>query len=186
LDDGLFETIARDVNVRGGAGNEMFGIWGIQANRDLQVDLGAGDDTLQLAESSILRNARIQLRNGINSAWIDDVHVVGRFTLNGGRGNDRVLVGTQSDGLFAATGNFSMGSGNDVLVLHNSEFRQLDADMGSGRDQLYVEDNTVTSRTRLQGGRDDDGLTEDLEEKNVLASLRVSGFEYGLQAWSEP
>jgi hypothetical protein len=121
--------------------------------------------------------------------------VDGRFTLNGGRGGDAVVVGAAPEwwhafhdapfqsGLNAASASFSMGSGDDSLALLDSVFATLDVKMTSGNNKLYFEGKRVAQRTRLQGGRGNDGLTSNLASKNDLFDWSTKNFNYDLPDW---
>jgi hypothetical protein len=179
IDEELLTIIARDVSVRGGAGNELFSLGDASIGRDLKLDTGSGDDYFYQICLVIGRNSETKLVNGSNYGKIVDVNVANRFTLNGGRGEDIVLVGTRSgSGVSAPSGSFSMGSGDDNLMLQSSVFDRLDVKMTSGNNKLYFERNRVTQRARLQGGRGYDGLTSNLAAKNVLFDWLATNFDY--------
>jgi ELWxxDGT repeat protein len=183
-DDDLLTVIARDVIVQGGAGSDKIGIWGGLIQRDLQIGAGRGDDEIRLGKSSIGRHAQLGLARGSNLVEIDELSVADRFELAGGRGQDQVLVGTQlASGLRADQATFRMSSGQDLLVLFKCDSRELLVQMDAGDDRLYAQENRVTARTRLQGGRGRDGLTTDVDEKNEFAGLTLRGFTDELDDW---
>jgi hypothetical protein len=184
VDEDVLTSIAQDLVVRGGAGADRFDIQGVAARRDLTIDTGAGDDLLDLLASSIGRNAQIKLTNGSNLAWVDEVTVGSRFGLDGGRGQDRVLIGSRAElGVQAGTSVINLGSGNDTLLLCESTFAQLQVNTTSGNNDVYLECNTVTARTTLRGGSGIDRLTKDLNLNDQLANLSVTKMLYELPKW---
>ncbi|MCL4206744.1 MAG: CAP domain-containing protein [Pirellulaceae bacterium] len=184
VDEDVLTSIAQDLVVRGGAGVDRFDIQGVAARRDLTVDTGAGDDLLDLLASSSGRNTQIKLTNGTNLAWVDEVTVGSRFGLDGGRGQDRVLIGSRAElGVRSGTSVINLGSGNDTLLLCESTFAQLQVNTTSGNNDVYLECNTVTARTTLRGGSGIDRLTKDLNLNDQLANLSVTKFLYELPKW---
>jgi hypothetical protein len=184
LDDDVLTTIARDLTLRGGAGKEWIGVQTASVNRDLKIEPGAGDDEVHLWDVNIRFNAQIKLNNGSNVVRINEVSAGGRFTLDGGRGQDHVLVGTGSDwGLHSPSAKFTLAERNDVLVPYNSEVKQLHVNVSSGNNQLYLQGNVVSGSIRLQGGRGNDGITRNFLDVNQLAKLSAANFNYLLDDW---
>jgi hypothetical protein len=178
-------VVGRDTIVQSGAGNDTIGIQGLVVQRDLRIDPCHGDDVVSLSDIGVSRHATIRLNRGLNTVEIDRMEVFARFALSGGRDADRVLVGTAgTGGLTADSASFSLGSGDDTLVLLDSLFRELAVDMGAGSDECYLEETEVTAKTRLRGGRGGSKITEDFEAKNDLAALDARDFDQVLAAWT--
>ncbi len=188
IDDELLTTIARDVRIRGGSGNESIRINATSIGRGLQVRSGRGDDVVDLFGNSIGRNASVMLGRGLNQAWIDEVAVSNRFTIRGSRGSDSVQIGTRGEsGLDATSASLKTRAGNDLIVLRNSDLERLRAKMGSGSDNLFMEENRITKRVRLDGGRGHNRITSNLASmgNDLATSLSVARFLSELQEWEQ-
>jgi len=86
-------------------------------------------------------------------------------------------------GVTSDSASFSIGSGNDTLVLLDSVFGELAVQTGTGDTGFYLEDTEVTRKTRLRAGSGGSKITKDFEAKNDLAALDARGFFEVLGAW---
>ncbi|MCL4205954.1 MAG: hypothetical protein KJ000_26010 [Pirellulaceae bacterium] len=176
--------VGRDLVVNSSTGNDTIGIQGLDVQRDMRIDPCSGDDGVTISDIDVGRHATIRLDRGLNTVEIDRLQVFARFALTGGRHADRVLVGTEgTGGLTSDSANFSMGSGDDTLVLLDSIFRDLAVNMGTGSTEFYLEVNEVNRKTTLRASRGYHKITEEFGDKNILAALNARGFDEVLAAW---
>ena len=122
--------------------------------RDIEANLGAGDDRMLVSEFSFSRQ-RVPIDATLNGEAGNDylVSSVGNDTLNGGEGNDFLKADGGMDTVNGGAGNdVLLGDGGDDTLNGDSGNDHLSG--GGGNDTVNGDDG----RDRLDGGRGNDTL----------------------------
>ena len=121
-----------DDTVYGGAGNDL-----LLGHGDLDRLIGgAGNDSINGGADNDVLNGSINFVSGANE----------RDTLTGGTGDDRFILGSESQAYYLASGNSDFATitdfkvGNDKVQLHGS-FDDYTVEVSAGNSQLYYGEN---------------------------------------------
>jgi hypothetical protein len=139
--------VGKDINVRTGTGNDMVGLLGVEAKRDIHIHSGLGHgDVVGMSNVRAGRNMRL--------TWGDDnafrnIKVGGKLTIRSGTGDDRFLV-------------------------ENLTASVADVNLGPGRDQLAIGTGvTITKKATISGGAGKDNIVS----ASPLNGAKIRSFE---------
>lgn len=135
------------------------------------IRTGRGSDKLEIRDS-LFTALTLRLGTGNDKAALLDVQVEGTLTASGGAGNDHLSL----DNVTAVDAVLNTGIGNDSIQLIDSEFDDLEMDLGDGNDRLTVEGTTATAfalasskgkdMVKDRGDNEIPGLEDLTEKKN--------------------
>lgn len=200
--DGTFNTpilianvfVAGSMTVATGAGNDNLYMesfregegdeGGSSIGVNLVVNMGAGNDNVQIVDYTIGNDMVVALGPGTNNAAIgvdaefggssEGNLTVGRnLTVVGGANTDNVEMGNLDvhNDLFAA-----LGAGNDTLFLTSSLIgRNATVDAGAGNDSVTVEDTQVAETATAVMGAGNDTLNISTSTAKKLVALGGAG-----------
>ena len=125
---------------------------------EVNLDVGAGDDTFELTDADVRGRANLQAGTGGDAATLRDVTVGGNAGVNaaGEGGSDtldfeNVMVG----GILNAL----TGDSDDTVTLDGVSADRLNARVGGGDDMLEVTDGEIRGTLNLQAGAGGDAVT---------------------------
>jgi hypothetical protein len=130
--DGSTLTITgTDTTINGSDGPVSFR----QVRRSLNVNLGDGDDSLDISHVKLLRGLNVNLGEGNDTLNVDHVKTLLRTsTLAGGEGDDDIQI---SDSKFRRKVDLLAGAGDDTVNLTDNYFgRKTSINGGADTDQL--------------------------------------------------
>lgn len=110
-----------------------------QGNGKVEIT-GRNGTKINGADSTVLsgfaNNLKVDLRGGddVVSLRGTESHVIPRFAIESGTGNDSVFL----DQIYSVLGKVETGSGDDVIELMNASSVLLDLETGSGNDSIRV------------------------------------------------
>lgn len=197
----LIGTAGDDVllDVNGTGGGPLGGYVGTPPRTGSQIDALAGNDTISV--SSDAGDGTIENYSIFGSDGKDVITLLGslvKSTVQGGVGNDSITLGTSGPGfggslgsfIFGGAGNdtlrvlstglgssglteFQGGGGNDVLVFEGN-FNASGLRGGSGRDTIFLQGSTLSGATVVNGGSDNDLISNE-DEAGFRFSVRNVG-----------
>jgi hypothetical protein len=177
----------------GGAGNDTVHIIYAFIVGAFSIDLGEGNDGLDIFGSAVSGNVAFFGRAGDDTLTVDtnffdaDLTLEGNgdrdalllanglgtetAVLNGGAGPDSITVRNQTAGQL----NLDAGAGGDTAEIRASAFDRLFASLGDDNDELTVHGNLVRFAAELEGGLGADRLLD--FGNGFLAVYEELGFE---------
>jgi hypothetical protein len=162
-------ALDRDLKIITGSGRDFVVVadeeFGIEIGRDLLIDTGSDTDEVYVEDAEIGRNALILL--GSNSP-----------TSSNGQSMEASEFLSIDNVFVAGNAKVDAGSGNDVVLVEDSEVGgKFTAIMGSGDDFLRICNSTAGSAL-LDGGSGEDELESDLDPDHLPSNYTVKNFEY--------
>lgn len=149
-----------NVKITGSTGNDGVGLADFATGKDLTIETGSGNDSVELLACEVGGNANVALSAGEDSLDVESSTVTGQATFDGGSNDDAMSL---VDSLFESLVRVNLQAGDDDLTLA-SEFRGvLDVIAGSGDDQVAIGDADFQADSSIKLGTGDDELTVDGE-----------------------
>ncbi len=140
-DDNGVNTFSGFVTLLGNDGNDTVQNIGTTMQGNFNLSGGKGNDNLGWAGGGATSFSHVTSGTGNDRIALASVNVPSGFTFSDQGGND--LIGIQ-DSVFGSTATFSLGSGNDALIAKGNTFASVDRLGGSGRDTLFLVDETTS------------------------------------------
>ena len=149
---------ARRFSIRGSAGNDTVELAQSSSERSATIDLGDGDDVVAVASFDVGRNFKVYGDGGNDTFSSDALNVSRKFLLNLGSGDDQALFSGETN--IGRSTRFRLGSGDDFLGvlpdLNNAnavfeEYTSVNA--GSGDDTVVFGDSSRFERTAKFNGQ---------------------------------
>jgi hypothetical protein len=150
------DTVPRRLDINLGKGDNYVEIDDINVLGDLRIKLGVGDGTIGIFDADLSEGVSIKLGNGSNLVAVADVAILDKLDVKGSSGNDAIAIAD-----CVATGGktkIKTGSGDDVLLLQGTYSDALKLDSGKDADQLYVTRYESFDDANIKLGSDDDGI----------------------------
>lgn len=104
---------ARYFHIRGNAGDDSVQLVQSSSRRSSHFHLGGGDDTVSVVSFTAERNFRIFGARGNDTFTSNSLDVGRKFRINLGSGNDQALISGETN--VGRSAKFRLGSGNDFL-----------------------------------------------------------------------
>lgn len=121
------------------------------AKVDTQLDMGSGNDTVDIKGSSYL--TKIDLGEGNDKLRIAR-EIQNRVQIEAGTGNDHVHIAGQANFYAVKNSSIDMGDGNDVLVIGYNISRDSKINLGKGNDAFHYGYNGIDGK--VDGGEGTD------------------------------
>ena len=125
---------------------------------EVNLDVGAGDDTFELTDANVRGRANLQAGTGGDTATLRDVTVGGNAGVNatGEGGSDTLdFENVQVGGILNAL----TGDADDTVTLEGVSADRLNARLNGGDDMLELTDGTFRGTLNLQAGAGGDTVT---------------------------
>jgi hypothetical protein len=124
------------------------------------VDLGVGDDRVEVTGADVSGNLIVKLGKGNDSLILDGARVQGKLEVEGGKGGDTITLrmGTR----VAQFLNLTSGSGNDTLRIADSSVGEdASISLGAGNDTITLEGATFDGPAPVEiGGSDGNDVVQ--------------------------
>lgn len=146
--------IVRHLHISGGDGLDRITVSANVAG-GLGIDGGAGNDVIDVADSSAGRSVGVYGGSGDDTITVSNTTVDHSFCVEGGTGNDTITVDTVTG---AKEGGISGWSGDDSISVLNSSFRNLGIAGWSGIDTITLEGITARN-VGVEAGTGDDTVS---------------------------
>jgi hypothetical protein len=149
-------TVPGKLDIDLGDGNNYLEIDDIKVLGDLKIKTRNGDDTIGIFDTDLFDDLSIKMGNGNNLAAIVDVTVVDKLDIKTGSGSDWI-------GIAVCVTNFGKaklktGSGSDKVLLEGTYTDKLKLDGGKGADQVFVNKHESVDDLNIKLGNDDDAI----------------------------
>jgi hypothetical protein len=152
----------------------------LTARGAVNVDSGGGADLLRAPLTTTASSANLSLKtgDGNDSVFLGDVLSPSAFA-----SSVRVETGSGDDGIavrnFDSAVNITIntGTGSDGVAITDVSVDSILVWLAEDDDELFIQEDVVSARTRLGGGAGNDALTVREDEGSDLGELEIVGFE---------
>ena len=164
-------TALSTIRLTGGSGDDI--VTFVDAQEEILVDLGAGNDTLNLGDKA--DSIRVQSVENVSLGGGDDRAIIegsDNVTIDAGAGNDQITSGDGSDTLIGGLGNdiYTVNDSGDTIVENAGEGNDT---IVSTADNYTLSDNVEDLRLGIGGvaatGNDADNILAGNDGDNSLA-----------------
>ena len=130
------------------------------------IDLGSGDNTINITATNGLSGATINAGDGINTLTVSGANIDGA-TINTGAGNDTLQLGAglgagkldpNGPSTSVANANIDLGAGDDTLIVRGASIADATINLGAGNDRIIILSEKVED---LKGATIDGGEGRD-------------------------
>jgi large repetitive protein len=151
-------TSANRVELKGGRNNDFVQFEPFQGNW-MTIDLGHGDNTLNLFAPRIFRDLRIIGGSGIDNVRADESLVDGNAYVDLGDGNNSLLFQLGVTGQIVVRGGRGMDDFELDGLISQTPVAGLKVELGDGTNSLEVKNYERVGKTELKGGKDGDTIS---------------------------
>lgn len=152
---GIYNSSARDLDVDTHGHNDDVIVSGSHFSRDLKVELGSGDDELDLYSAQAGRHIKADGETGHDDVAIQFSVAADELYVRLGSGNDVAWI---NGGEFDELALYGDGDNDRITVQYAEVNSSSYIDMGSGNDQLYLNHNDFFGSKQFRGGTGSDTL----------------------------
>lgn len=152
-----FSGVTNGLSVNMGGGDDGVDITGVRSQKDVAINLGNGNNTLTIEGMYVRKNLSISSGSGDDVIFMTFVNVSKELRINTGAGNDNVTLDTIAAGKHSS---MNTGAGDDVVTITDSTFSEhAQLYTGAGNDDITLVDNVFGKEALVDGGSGDDVLT---------------------------
>jgi FKBP-type peptidyl-prolyl cis-trans isomerase len=169
----VVDVPVRDVTVQMGNGDDSVDIENLVTTGFLNVDLGSGIDSLEVRDINV-RVLNVDGRAGNDVMQFHNTFSHGYITMQGGDGNDAIAVTAMATSRgFLVT----MENGADLIAIDNLGVREnLNLSTGAGNDQIFMTGEVYAHKTLIELGADNDtlGVLPDTSQAKAVFQKRLN------------
>lgn len=140
-------------------------------NGDIDINLGGGNDQVEIANSFLPGQVQIDEGDGNNTVLIQDVFTPNQITVNNGAGSDAVQIFNAGFGNATING----GAGTDNVNISQVWGNGLNMNGGAGTDNVILRNASFGAANLVGGTGGTDTL--DVDSSVSFGSLTETGFQ---------